>query len=115
MKLKKCNKCHENKDTSQFRKKSTNKDGMEGTCKECMKYKDIDFRLRCKNDPVLIEKIKKWREASKERHPDRHKLYRLRCKTDLHKVKTIREKDTARHANYYSKEYVRLKKLEYRK
>ena len=41
---KNCNQCNKSKDTSEFHKKSAAKDGLQSTCKECMKSINQNFR-----------------------------------------------------------------------
>jgi hypothetical protein len=43
--MKTCNRCHEVKDTNQFSKCKSNKDGLQYKCKECNKVDNRKFRL----------------------------------------------------------------------
>lgn len=43
--MKECNKCHKVKDTNQFSKCKSNKDGLQYTCKSCNKVSNKKFRL----------------------------------------------------------------------
>jgi hypothetical protein len=73
--MKTCQKCHEVKDTNQFSKCSSNKDGLQYKCKDCNKLDNLKFRTvinpthhkkwQDKNWDKFIDYIKKYRKADK--------------------------------------------------
>jgi hypothetical protein len=73
--MKTCQKCHKVKDTNQFSKCSSNKDGLQYKCKECNKVDNLKFRTeinpthhkkwQAKNWDKFIDYVKKYRKADK--------------------------------------------------
>jgi hypothetical protein len=72
-----CCRCKENKDVCEFYKKSSNKDGLQNSCKNCDKQWRVENR--CK---VLINK-QKYRENNKEKITDYRKVYAKREKQNV--------------------------------
>ena len=64
--MKQCRKCFEYKDYSEFSKKSSEKDGLQIYCKECMKLKVREFYQRKALKKLVgnvIEKIELIKDA----------------------------------------------------
>lgn len=72
---KQCRKCLEIKDRSQFYRKSKNKDGLQGDCKECHK------KYLLKNKKNVLNALYKWRNKNKD------KVAQQRLKT-IYKIST---------------------------
>ena len=72
---KQCQKCHKLKDTTQFSKCKSNKDGLQYKCKECNKVDNLKFRTEInpthhkkwqdKNWDKFVDYVKKYRKADK--------------------------------------------------
>jgi hypothetical protein len=73
--MKQCNRCHQSKDTSQFSKCKSNKDGLQYKCKQCDKETNLKFRTEInpthhqnwqdKNWDKFVGYIKSYRKADK--------------------------------------------------
>jgi predicted GIY-YIG superfamily endonuclease len=72
---KQCQKCHKLKDTTQYSKCKSNKDGLQYKCKECNKVDNLKFRTEInpthhqkwqdKNWDKFVDYVKKYRKADK--------------------------------------------------
>ena len=73
--MKECQKCRESKDTSQFSKCKSNKDGLQYCCKSCNSKSNLKFRTQInpthhekwqnKNWDKFIDYVKKYKKADK--------------------------------------------------
>lgn len=73
--MKQCNKCGKTKSTSQFSKCSSNKDGLQYSCKYCNKETNLQFRTQINpehhaewqrlNQTKVCDLVKKYRKADK--------------------------------------------------
>jgi hypothetical protein len=73
--MKTCQKCQQIKDTTQFSKCKSNKDGLQYCCKSCNKETNLKFRSEInpthhqkwqeKNWDTFVEYVKKYRKADK--------------------------------------------------
>ncbi len=73
--LKQCQTCHKVKDTNQYSKCKSNKDGLQYCCKECNKKTNLKFRTEInpmhhkiwqdKNWDTFMEYMRKYRKADK--------------------------------------------------
>jgi hypothetical protein len=73
--MKRCTKCRESKETTQFSKCSSNTDGLQHNCKSCNKEDNLKFRTQInpehhaewqRNNPQrLVELVWKYRKADK--------------------------------------------------
>jgi hypothetical protein len=75
---KKCSKCQETKDLSQFRNCKKSKDGKKYYCLVC-DDKIASERYSSKKD-LLNDQQKKWQKKNKEKYLEYQKQYRLRKK-----------------------------------
>lgn len=78
---KKCSKCGEVKQVSDFNKNKSNKDGYNGRCKLCIKkYKKEHYQI---NKDYIKNKSRKWLANNKERAAEKHKEYYLANKEHI--------------------------------
>jgi len=95
METKVCSKCKVEKDTCEFGKKITNKDGLQSRCRECRKIETKEYLDRYpeknkekwkKNKEILSEKFKEW----VKQNPDYYKKWRLENKDKINELKRQR-------------------------
>ena len=58
MKMKKCHKCKESKELTQFGNRKVSRDGLNGTCKPCINARKKELSLKNKKDDTIIKKTK---------------------------------------------------------
>lgn len=89
-----CSKCGEEKPatTEYFRKAKTNKDGLRGQCKDCVK--EYNKQYREENKEEIKELNKQWRKENKEEIKEYNKQYYKENKEEIKEKK-----------NEYNKQY----------
>ena len=94
---KKCGKCNQVKDTSDFNRDKSRKDGLQPSCKDCLKaYRDANkhkakaynVRYRKENQEQIKEQKRKYRERNKEEIREGKKLWK-REKRARHKEELL--------------------------
>ena len=94
---KKCGKCNQVKDTSDFNRDKSRKDGFQSSCKDCLKaYRDANkhrtktynARYREENQEQIKERKRKYREENKEKIRESKKLCK-RKKRARHKEELL--------------------------
>jgi len=94
---KKCGKCNQVKDTSDFNRDKSRKDGFQSSCKDCLKaYRDANkhkakaynARYRKENQEQVKERKRKYCERNKEKIRESKKLYK-RKKRARHKEELL--------------------------
>ena len=102
--MKKCSKCNEEKDISFFGKAKTNKDGLNGRCKDCIKIYQSGYRgeyylnnkeklnkrhkeYYLSNKDKMDKYYKSYREQNKEQSKINYKEYYLLNKDKINKYK----------------------------
>jgi hypothetical protein len=93
--LKTCNKCDTTKPLAEFPRKHGNKDGHNGSCKECFHAWERTYR---KNSPKTKANSKRYRDKTKDKMSEYGKTYR----------KVNSDKISAKKAEYYLKNKSRI-------
>lgn len=94
--MKKCCRCHEVKNKTEFNKQSSKKDGLQGHCKECQR---LWYRQYYKNSPKEKQRLKKKREKLIE---EKRSL--------LREKKSVPCKDCGKSYPYYVMDFDHLEK-----
>ncbi len=98
-----CGKCHEIKEVSEFHKNKGKKDGVETTCKECMKEQKAEYYKQ------NTDKIKKQKTEYNKQNSDKIKEYQAEYyKQNVNKIKEYQ-------VEYYKQnaDKIREQKIEY--
>ena len=74
MERKYCSKCKETKSTSEFCRKSSRRDGLQGWCKKCMIIIQVEWRKN--NRERYLSNKREWREKNKEIERTRSRKWR---------------------------------------
>ena len=103
---KKCSKCGETKDVSEFSKNNQKKDGYMSTCKKCRSIyrkgiyaESPELKLRNR------AKAKKWRIENPERYKYNQDKYRIENEAELKEKKSIYQKENWNDRKKYHKEW----------
>ena len=112
--MKKCYKCKEEKELTEFSKNKLKKDGYDGKCKSCFKeYRENnkekikEYRKEYKkyNKEKIKEHNKKYYEKIKEYHKEYFKEYRKNNKEKIKEYKKEYLENNKEKIKYYFKEY----------
>jgi len=102
---KKCKKCNIVKDVSEFGKEMRNKDGLNGTCKVCIKTYQEEYRIA--NSEKLAKKKKEYYEANTQKHKVYQEEYFM-----LNKEKISKRNKDYRESNLALEQILRRQKKE---
>lgn len=109
MEIKKCCKCHEEKNIDSFTKQKTSKDGFYCVCKDCKKKYDDAYRKQNKSKISLIKKSHYFN--NKKKILDNNRKYTLTNKEPIKSYqKKYRDENKEKHKNYQKKYRERNKK-----
>ena len=100
--MKKCSKCNQLKNKSEFHKHSRNKDGLRNDCKECRQKETKEYRTKYREK--VLEKKKQWYKDTKKRKEARteNALSKRIC-TECGEEKLIKEFRQRSNGGYYAK------------
>jgi len=116
--MKKCVKCSLEKETTEFKKDRTRKDGLNHTCKSCVK----EYRIKNKSKEVIYQKKyrednkqklskyqeqynKKYYEMNKEKESEKNKKYYIENKEKLNAMAIIWHKANPDKVKKYRKKH----------
>lgn len=111
--MKKCSKCHQYKNISEFHKHNRKKDGLQNSCKECMKLIKKEWyenniqeqreKGRINSEKYRVCNLEKLRESSKNYYySNRDKM--IEYSTNYQKI--YKEKKNLNRKNHHKKKYV---------
>lgn len=116
MNVKICKKCGiEKPSTSEYYPKSkTSKDGVENTCKECVKERTKKWRLE--NKDRLSQYNQKWYEDNRDYVKERHKIYYEQNREKISEYRkdyyqNNKELELKRNSEYRKKNYKKVKEM----
>ena len=111
IKYKKCTKCGEEKEVSEFHKMKGCKYGVRNTCKNCMKEYQKEYRKE--NADRLKECQKEYQKEYQKENADRLKEYRKENADRLKEYRKEYRKENADRLKEYQKEYRKEYQKEY--
>lgn len=89
--MKRCTRCGDTKDSSEFHKASDHKDGLESTCKRCAS--DVAREYYLKNKGRILERNKRWYSDHPEHVSAKSKRYRAKHPEKVRAAEKKRYKD----------------------
>jgi len=95
-----CSKCKEEKELSDFTKRTSSKDGLSSSCKKC---NSVYKKLYLQNNG---EKIKKYKEKNKDKLKEYSKNYRENNKNKIHEYQKEYRENNKEKTRERSKKYV---------